>query len=192
MEFNFYLALVVMVALQRLSELLLSGRNERQLKSIGAIEVESGHFIYMKIIHSLWLVACLVEAYLRLTPPPAWIASVFLLIFIAGQAMRLMAIKKLGIRWSVKIMVLPNHTPVNDGIFKYIRHPNYLGVILEIFALPLIYGSWITALVFSLLNALILKVRIKKEESALSEFSFYQEHFAHKNRFIPHLGTREI
>lgn len=185
MEINFYFALVALVAVQRLSELLLSARNEKMLKDLGAIEVESGHFIYMKIIHTLWLISCLAEANLRETPPPVWVVTVFLLIFIAGQAMRLTAIKQLGVRWSVKIMVLPNYAPVSDGIFKYIRHPNYLGVILEIFALPLIYGSWVTALLFTIFNALILRVRIKKEESALSEFSFYQEHFRHKNRFLP-------
>lgn len=187
-----YFALVLATALQRIFELVISARNEKALKAKGAIEIGHSHFIYMKALHTLWPIACLGEAYFRETPPPIWFVSFFLGIFFIGQALRIIAISTLKGRWSVKILVLPGAEPVIGGIFRYIRHPNYLGVVLELFSLPLIFGGWLTAIVFTVLNAWLLKVRIAREEKALDEANGYTHFFSDHNRFIPTKGHAHV
>lgn len=187
-ELKVYFALVFLTALQRLGELFISARNEKALKAQGAIEVGHSHFLYMKALHTLWPIACLVEASLRETPPHYSMMILFGIIFLFGQALRLVAITTLGGRWTVKILVLPGANPVTKGIFRYLRHPNYLGVVLEIFSLPLIYGGWVSALIFSLLNTWLLKIRVAREERALDEANRYSTYFRDHNRFIPTKG----
>lgn len=182
---GYYIFFVFLIVIQRLAELFLSKRNEAYLKARGAIEVGHSHFVYMKLLHVIWPIACILEATFRgETPSDRWIAF-FFFIFCCGQLLRLLAIATLGKRWTVKILILPGVEPVTGGIFKFIRHPNYLGVILELFALPLMFNSWFTAITFTLLNAWLLKVRIAKEEIALNEGNRYNQFFATKNRFVP-------
>ena len=106
-------------------------------------------------------------------------------LLVVGQALRLIAIRTLKERWTTRIIVLREGDPVVGGIFKYIRHPNYLGVILEILALPLIFGCWYTAILFSLANGALLLVRIRTEEAALQEAYDYDTHFSDTKRFVP-------
>lgn len=191
-ELKLYFALVLATALQRVLELFISTRNEKALKSQGAIEIGHSHFIYMKALHAVWPIACLVEAYFRGAPPSYAVMIFFGSIFFVGQALRIMAISTLGKRWTVKILVLPGVPPVTKGIFRYLRHPNYLGVVLEIFSLPLIYGGWVSALIFSLLNAWLLRVRISREEKALDEANRYSTYFRDHNRFLPSKGHPHV
>lgn len=161
---------VALVAFQRLFELVLARRNERRARARGAVERGQRHYLLIVALHTLWLVSTLVEGLLRGPDIPAfW--PVPLALFLLVQPLRYWAIFSLGDRWNTKILVLPGEKPVGRGPYRYLDHPNYVVVVVEILTLPLIFGAWITALVFTVLNAAILSVRIREENRALSEFS---------------------
>ena len=105
--------------------------------------------------------------------------------FLAGQALRMAAMRALGERWTVKVMTVPGAPPVQRGIFRWLRHPNYLGVILEIAALPLIHGAYLTTIVFSLCNAVLLTRRIRAEEDALTLDNGYALALGDRPRLVP-------
>jgi methyltransferase len=112
-----------------------------------------------------------------------------LLLVVLATGLRYWVITTLDGRWTTRIVVLPGSSPVTGGPYKFLRHPNYLAVITEILALPLVHTAWVTAIVFSALNALILRVRIRAEEEALSRMSDYGTVFANRSRLMP--GTPE-
>lgn len=183
-----YFFLVAVVATQRLLELRIAARNTDRLLSMGAREFESRHYNTMKALHTSWLLACLVEASWRAVPPDLQVALYAGLLFSIGQILRIAAMTTLGPRWTTRIIVLPEAPPVVGGIYRFIRHPNYLGVILELAALPLIFGSWFTAAVFSIANlALLLGARIPAEEAALqlNNPSENMTEWARRGRFVP-------
>jgi methyltransferase len=162
---------VLALALQRLAELRLSRRNEAQLLARGGREHAPGQMKIMKTLHFLWLLAMLGEVFglrRRFRPGLALGAAA---VVAAGQGLRYTAIRTLGQRWTVRIITLPEAAPVKRGIYRFIRHPNYLGVALEILAFPLLHGAFLTAAFFSLANALLLRQRIRAEEQALSEWN---------------------
>ena len=161
---------VALVAVQRLFELVLARRNERRARARGAVERGEGHYPLIVTLHILWLVSTLVEGLLR-GPEPLVFWPVPLALFLLVQPLRYWAIFSLGDRWNTKILVLPGEMPVRRGPYRYLGHPNYVVVVVEILTFPLIFGAWITALVFTVLNAAILSVRIREENRALSEFS---------------------
>lgn len=182
--------LVIAVALQRLWELRRSARNEVRIRAAGGREHAPGQMPWMRALHASWLVAMLVEVWARspaLEPVLAIGAGVVLAI---GQALRIAAMRQLGWRWNVKVMTVPGEKAVASGIFRYVRHPNYLGVILEIAALPLIHGAWMTSLVFTIANAALLRARIAAEERALREDSDYEALHRSRPRFVPGLHGR--
>lgn len=183
-----FTALVALVAIQRLWEVRKSRAHERALREAGAVEHAAGQMPWMKLLHGAWLVACLAEVHL-LERVPWWPLSVVALAaFLVGQALRIAAMRALGGRWTVKVMVLPERPPVTGGIFRWVRHPNYLGVVIEIAALPLIGGAWLTAVAFSLANGLLLWRRIAAEERALSSASDYAGAFEDRPRLLPWKG----
>jgi methyltransferase len=153
---------------------------------MGAEEVAPGHYSAMRLLHGAWLVCCIVEAIWREEPPSLWLSAFSMIALLLGQTLRLAAMHALGPRWTTRILVLPGFPPVTGGVYRWVRHPNYLGVILELAALPLIYGGIWTALFFTIANlTLLLGVRIPAEEAALvrvNEYSAYQDD---QNRFIP-------
>jgi methyltransferase len=161
---------VMMVAVQRLLELRYSQRNERRLRSLGAVERGAGHYPAMVVLHALWLVSTLVEGLLRGPENPVWY-PVPLAAFLLVQPLRYWAILSLGENWNVRILVVPERKLVWSGPYRYFPHPNYVVVTVEVLTFPLIFGAWVTALVFSILNAAFLYVRIRAEERALKEFS---------------------
>jgi methyltransferase len=159
---------VVLVALQRLLELVLARRNERRARARGAVEWGRGHYPLIVALHSLWLVSTLVEGLLRGPVFPVyWPAA--LALFLLVQPLRYWAILSLGGSWNTKILVVPGAKPVRGGPYRYLNHPNYVVVVVEILTFPLIFGAWLTALVFTLLNAVVLRVRIREEHRALGE-----------------------
>lgn len=180
-----YAALVLLISGQRIWELGRSKRNTRALMERGAIEIGAEHYPVMAALHTTWLFACLAEAFTQAAAPALALSIGALLLLIAGQCLRLIAMSTLGERWTTRIIVLPGEDVVATGIFRYIRHPNYLGVILEIAALPLVFGGWKTALGFSIANGILLWVRIRAEEKALSTEGDYQVRFEGRNRFLP-------
>ena len=160
----------MLVAVQRLLELSYSGRNEIRLRARGAVERGRGHYPVIVAIHTLWLVSTLVEGLLRGPEPPVW-WPVPLAAFLLVQPLRYWAIFSLGVNWNVRILVVPGSKLVRSGPYRYFPHPNYVVVVVEVLTFPLIFGAWITASAFSLLNAALLYVRIQTENRALRELS---------------------
>ncbi len=161
---------VALVAAQRLFELRVSRRNEKVSRSRGAVERGQGHYPVMVALHSLWLVSTLVEGILRGPDlPRLW--PIFLGIFLLVQPLRYWAIFSLGTAWNTKILVVPGSRLVSRGPYRFIPHPNYVVVAAEILTLPLIFGAWVTALVFTALNTAVLFVRIRAEDRALAELA---------------------
>lgn len=169
---------VAFIAIQRVYELFLSKRHERAILAQGGKEHASEHFLVMKLVHSTWLLAMLLEVFMLKRSFSYYIFVPALLLTLAGQFLRYAAITTLKERWTVRIMTIKNAPPVDHGIFRYIRHPNYLGVVLEIFAIPLLHQAYLTSLIFSLANGLLLWVRIGEEEKALARENNYDQYFS--------------
>jgi methyltransferase len=161
---------VCLVALQRLLELLYSRRNERRLRARGAIEWGAGHYPLMVGLHVLWLASTLVEGLLRGPEIPGW-WPLPLAAFLLAQPLRYWSIATLGTNWNTRVLVVPGGKVVRSGPYRYFPHPNYVVVAVEILTFPLIFGAWITAIVFSILNAALLFVRIRTENRALQELT---------------------
>jgi methyltransferase len=150
------------VTLQRLGELLLAERNTRRLLAKGAHEVARGHYPYMVAVHASWLVA------LWLLGPGPPIHVVPLVIYGALQIVRIWVIATLGERWTTRIIILPGEPLVRHGPYRWLDHPNYLIVIAEIAVLPLVFGLPVVAGFFSVLNAIVLWVRLREENEGLA------------------------
>jgi methyltransferase len=161
---------VALVALQRLLELIYSRRNERRLRARGAVERGSGHYPVIVATHTLWLVSTLVEGLLRGPEPPVW-WPLPLAAFLLVQSLRYWAVLSLGENWNTRVLVVPGGKLVRSGPYRYFPHPNYVVVAVEILTFPLIFGAWITAIVFSLLNAALLYFRIRTENRTLKELA---------------------
>ena len=155
------LAILSFVTLQRLGELLVARRNTRALLARGAYEVGAGHYPLIAAVHLLWL------ATLWWLAPGRPIAWPLIGLFLVLQGARLWVLATLGPRWTTRIIVLPGAPLVASGPFRFVRHPNYWVVAGEIALLPLAFGLWQVALLFSLLNALVLTIRIRVEDRAL-------------------------
>lgn len=161
---------VALVGVQRLVELVLARRNERRARARGAVERGRSHYLFIVALHSLWLLATLIEGLLRGPELPAlW--PIPLALFLLVQPLRYWALVSLGERWNTKILVVPGAKPIRRGPYKYLSHPNYVVVVVEILTLPLIFGAWVTALVFTVLNAAVLWVRVREENRALTELA---------------------
>ncbi len=182
-----FFALVGMLAIQRVFELRISKRNEAWMHARGGREHFPRHFLAMKLLHITWFFAMIAEVAFLNRPTSVPLALGAGALVVAGQLLRYAAIRTLGPRWSVKIFTVPGAPPVQGGIYRYVRHPNYAGVVLEIFAVPLLHGAWLAALVYSILNAALLYVRIRCEEQALSAENQYAARMGDRPRFIPGL-----
>lgn len=153
--------ILALVTLQRLGEMLLARRNMKALLARGAYEVGAGHYPLIVAVHALWL------ASLWWLAPGRAIAWPLIILFLLLQAGRFWVLATLGPRWTTRIIILPGAPLVTGGPFRLVRHPNYVVVAAEIAVLPLAFGLWQVALLFSLLNAAVLAVRIRAEEQAL-------------------------
>lgn len=161
-----FTGLVALVAVQRLMELRVSRRNEARLRERGAEEAGAGHYPWMVILHTAFLVSCVAEVHLLGRPFVAPLAGVALIVLAAATLLRWWTLRTLGRRWTTRVLVVPGESPVTAGPFRFLRHPNYLAVVLEVAALPLVHTAWLTALAFTAANALLLRVRIRAEEGA--------------------------
>ena len=164
-----FLGFVAALGVQRLFELRLSRRNERMMQQRGGREHTPETYGWILSLHVAWFTAMLLEVFASRRRFRPWLALPALGVFAAGQALRLTAIRTLGWRWSTRVMTVPGPAgaAVQHGIYRYIRHPNYLGVELEILAAPLVHSAYITSAVFGIANALLLRDRIRREEQAL-------------------------
>lgn len=166
---GWYLALVGATALERLFELVVSQRHARWAFARGGVESGRGHFPVMVALHSLLLVACVTEAVLADRPFLPWLGWPMLVLVLASQGLRWWCVATLGNQWNTRVIVVPGMPLVQRGPYARLRHPNYVAVVVEGFALPLVHTCWITAVVFTVLNAvLLLGARIPAEERALA------------------------
>ena len=154
-------AILALVTLQRLGELWLSNRNTRRLLARGGHEVGARHYPLMVAVHLLWLAA------LWWLAPARPIDGFWLAVFVLLQLARIWVLATLGSRWTTRIIILPGAPLVRAGPYRWVDHPNYMIVIGEIAALPLTFGLWAVALIFTLLNAAVLTIRIREENRAL-------------------------
>ena len=180
-----YTGLVALVAAMRLIELVISRRNIGRLEARGAVEVGQSLYPWMVAVHATFLIACVAEVWLLDRPFISWLAAFCLgLLFCAG-ALRLWVMATLGERWNTRVLILPEARPITGGPFRRLRHPNYLAVVVEFVALPLVHMAWLTAGIFSLADAMVLHRRIRSEEKALAETANYLSTMGSKPRLIP-------
>ena len=156
------IVILALVTLQRVGELWLSNRNTRRLLAGGAREYSPGHYPLIVAVHAGWLAA------LWWLAPGRPVEVVWLALYIVLQAARVWVLATLGPRWTTRIIVLPDAPLVKAGPYRFVSHPNYVVVVLEIAVLPLVFGLWPVALIFSALNAAVLAIRIRAENRALS------------------------
>jgi len=158
--------LFVFIIFQRLAEVFIAKKNEKKLKKRGAIEFGKEHYKYFIILHSTFFISIIIENTFLQVNEYGFLSSLFIM-FIILQLARVWVISTLGERWNTKIIVLPSEKLVKKGLYKYIKHPNYLIVTMELIIIPLLFHAYITAVIFSICNFMLLKVRIKEENKAL-------------------------
>jgi methyltransferase len=166
---GFFTVLVALVGLERLAELVVSRRNAAwSLEQPGGFETGRGHYPVMVVLHTGLLVGMLVEAWVVRPDVAAALAGTMLVLVVASQGLRWWCIATLGRRWNTRVIVVPELPLVRSGPYRFLGHPNYVAVVVEGFALPLVHAAWVTALVFSVANAALLTVRLRVENSALA------------------------
>ena len=163
-----FTALVLLVGLERLAELVVSKRNAAWSLTRGGVESGFSHYPAMVVLHTGLLVGALVEAFARRPHVPGALAWTMLGVVALSQGLRWWCITTLGPRWNTRVIVVPGLAPVAAGPYRWLRHPNYVAVVAEGVALPLVHAAWVTAVVFSALNAVLLSVRIRVENTALA------------------------
>lgn len=154
--------ILVLVTVQRLGELVLARRNTSRLLARGGVETGAGHYPLIVGLHAAWLIGLFVLAWDR---PVNW---VWMGVFVLLQLARVWVIASLGARWTTRIITVPGETLVRRGPYRFVSHPNYIVVASEIAVLPLVFGLFAYAVVFSILNAAILAIRIRAESAVLS------------------------
>ena len=179
-----YLAFLALFGAERVAELLLSRRNARIALARSGVESGADHFRWMAAVHALFLPACAAEVLLLRRPFPGALGWACAAAALLAQGLRWWAIASLGWRWNVRVIVVPSEPPVRRGPYRFLRHPNYVAVAVEMLCVPLAHGAFLTALVFSLLDALLLRARIRVEERALGPA--WEREFSRVPRFIPH------
>lgn len=163
-----FVVVVLIVGLERLAELVVSKRNAAWSLDRGGVETGRGHYPVMVVLHTGFLLAMLVEAVVRRPEVSPVLAWSMLAVVVAAQALRWWCIVTLGPRWNTRVIVVPGLAPVRTGPYRWLSHPNYVAVVAEGVALPLVHASWVTALVFTIANAALLAVRLRHENAALA------------------------
>lgn len=177
--------LILFYILQRISEMIISHRNIKKLQKEMKISIFEEEAKRMKVLHSLWFLFLIVEANLNFKEYKTNMYFPLLGILFFCMMMRLMLIKQLGKNWTIKILEVDQQNVKVDGLYRYIRHPNYLVVIIEFLCLPYLLHAYWTLVIFSLINFLFLLKRIKLEESILMKNIKYQKHFGKISKLIP-------
>jgi methyltransferase len=162
-----FVVLIVLVGLERVAELVVSLRNARWSFERGGVESGKGHYPFMVLLHTGFLAGCLVEAIVADRPFLPWLGWPMLAVVLLAQGLRWWCITVLGHQWNTRVIVVPGLSLVAAGPYKWLRHPNYVAVVAEGIALPLVHTAWITAVLFLVLNIPLLSVRIRTEEAAL-------------------------
>jgi methyltransferase len=165
-----YAALLLATGFERIAELVVSTRNARWSFARGGVEFGARHFPPMVALHTGLLIACFLEVWLGARPFLPWLGWPALALVLASQALRWWCIRVLGPRWNTRVIIVPGLPLIAAGPYRWLRHPNYVAVVVEGFALPLVHTAWVTAIAFTVLNAILLSaVRIPCETRALAE-----------------------
>ena len=163
-----YTVLILATGAERIAELVVSARNARWSFARGGIEYGRAHFPPMVALHTGLLLACLAEVWLLDRPFLPWLGWPMLVLVLASQALRWWCIATLGPHWNTRVVVVPGASRVDRGPYRHLRHPNYLAVVVEGVALPLVHSAWLTAVLFTVANAALLRTRIRCENAALT------------------------
>jgi methyltransferase len=163
-----YTLLILAVGGERIAELVVAKRNMRWSLERGAVERGQRHYPPMVVLHTGLLLGCLAEVHLTDRPFEPALGWTMLTVVVAAQALRWWCIGTLGPRWNTKVVVVPGLPLVTGGPYRLLRHPNYVAVVAEGIALPLVHTAWLTAIVFTVLNAWLLTVRIRCENRVLA------------------------
>jgi methyltransferase len=164
---RWYVVLVLLVVAIRFVELGVAKRNLAWARSRGGVETGAGHYPAMVALHAALLGGCLVEVLAADRPFLPWLGWPMLAVLVAAHALRWWCIRTLGSQWNTRVVRVPGMPLVTGGPYRWLRHPNYVAVVAEGVALPLVHTAWVTALAFTVLNAVLLRVRLRVEEEAL-------------------------
>jgi methyltransferase len=162
-----YYLLIMAIGFERLAELVVSKRNADWSFAQGGREFGRPHYTVMVILHTALLVGCVVEPWALHRPFLPWLGWPMLAVVALSQGLRWWCISSLGKRWNTRVIVLPDSPLVRVGPYRWLHHPNYVAVVAEGFALPLVHTAWLTAATFTVANVILLSVRIRVENSAL-------------------------
>jgi methyltransferase len=165
---SLFVVVLVATALERVGELVVSVRHARWAFARGGVESGRGHYPWMIALHVGLLVGALAETLLLDRHPPWALVAVALVVVVLAQGLRWWCITTLGEQWNTRVIVVPGMPLVTSGPYRRLRHPNYVAVAVEGVALPLVGGAWVTAIVFTVLNTVMLTVRVRCEDRALA------------------------
>ncbi|GGS05748.1 isoprenylcysteine carboxyl methyltransferase [Streptomyces humidus] len=166
-----FTVLVLAVGLERVAELAVSRRNAAFSMARGGTECGRGHYPFMVALHTGLLAGALVEAWTRRPDTAALLAWAMFALVVAAQALRWWCIATLGRQWNTRVIVVPGAARVTGGPYRLLPHPNYVAVVVEGLALPLVHSAWVTAVVFTTLNGFLLVTRVRTEDAALTRLA---------------------
>lgn len=166
-----YTLLIALVGVERIAELVVSKRNLAWSRARGGTEYGVGHYPVMVVLHTALLAGCLIEVAALHRPFIPALGWPMLAVVVAAQGLRWWCITTLGHRWNTRVVVIPGAARVTGGPYRVIPHPNYVAVVIEGIALPLVHTAWLTAVVFTVLNAVLLRTRIRVENTALASLT---------------------
>jgi methyltransferase len=182
-----FLGLLLAVGLLRIFELRVSQRHQQQMIARGAIKVTEPRFAWIVFVHTAVLIGAALEVVLLHRPFIPILSALMLFIFLSANAVRFWVVRTMGKHWNVQVMNSMGLGVVTSGPFRFVRHPNYAAVFLEMLSLPLVHTAWITALLGSVANAVTISQRIALEENVLFANPDYRAAMAGKPRFLPGL-----
>lgn len=166
---NWFTLLVLAVAVERVAELFVARRNEEWTLARAGVEYGRGHYPVMVALHTGLLVCCLLEPMIAHRPFLPALGWAMLTLAMLAQGLRWWCITTLGPYWNTRVIVVPGARLISAGPYRFLRHPNYVAVVVEIAALPLVHSAWLTATVFTVANAMLLTVRLRCENTALAQ-----------------------
>lgn len=168
---GWYLVLIAAVAAERLAELVIAQRNLAWSRARGGVEFGAAHYPVMVVLHTGLLVGCVAEVALLHRPFLPALGWPMLAVVLAAQGLRWWCISTLGHQWNTRVVVVPGAPRITGGPYRFLPHPNYLAVIAEGVALPLVHTAWLTAVIFTVLNAVLLRTRVGTENRALASLT---------------------
>ena len=180
-----YLALLALVGLERLAELRISRRNQLKLEKLGVRKVAEPHFRWMVFVHAGVLACAAAEVLLLHRPVIPSLAIAMAALFVFTNALRWWVIRTLAGHWNVEVMASSRVGVVTSGPYRWVRHPNYVAVVIELFALPMMHTAWLTAVAGTLANLEILRRRLRVEDGVLMADPLYRSAMGGKPRFLP-------